>query len=238
MVPFPLWAMDCPLPTQIVVQSFEGKKQAEKPAQVTTTLLKEYLELLQPKLKKKKESYQLSGQIIPIKGNLFQLKAELQPSSLHISGEFEWPQTLNVVLVSLSEQVATALEIKMAAKKWFPYLNATTSAEAYFQYSEGRSLLELKSKKTSLRIEQLNKAITLFQNAIQQDYNYVPAYLGLSEALARISALTTTTENSRLAHQSRLELEKAKILNPVLSERKQEMIETLLKKRSDPCGDI
>ncbi len=74
---------------------------------------------------------------------------------------------------SISERVATALKIRLRGKEQKRY---TENIEAYQLYMKGRyHALRLTRAET-------DKGIAYFQQAIELDRNYLPAYVGLAEA--------------------------------------------------------
>ncbi len=140
-------------------------------------------------------------------------------------GVFEFPQTLNEFLLPCVEKFSASLGKKLTEKKILPYLNATRSGQAYLAYAEGSLYLQ------DLNVDGLKKAEEAFERAIKQDYNYVPAYLGLAEALAAESLIQRTGagQDGGAGKRARLEITKAKLLNPVLTKIKESRIESFLK---------
>lgn len=166
-----------------------------------------------------------------------QLKLSLQPiqsdktNPLDLGGNFVFPGTMNHLLLESVEKISEGAGSKISQKKLLPFLNVASSEDTYALYAKGALRLQ------DLTKDSLQKAAGLFEQAIQKDYNHVPSYLGLSESLAGLSALARSDgsnpqagmEAVRQAQRARVELEKAKILNPLLAERKERRIERCLK---------
>ena len=203
-----------------------GKNTTNAPTTVLPLLLKDYLSHvsgiaptfgLTPTVSNLKTQYVLKG-ILTRKGSGFELTAKLfstegDTKEVMISaGLFDFPATMNDLLTALTEKTASAVGRKYNEKKVLPYLNKSASAEAYLSYAS--AIQEMTHAP--------DKAVALFQQAIQKDYNYVPAYVGLAEALARAGA----------PGRARVELMKAKLLNPVIVGMREDCIESLTKKES------
>jgi tetratricopeptide (TPR) repeat protein len=175
-------------------------------------------------------AYLLGGRLTP-ETEGFRLEGSLRSAAdgseiYRFEGRFEFPNGLNELLIRLVEEISAALKSKVEAKKLLPYLNVTASPSAYLAFAEGRLKLDHPTAPS------LEKAVKDFEQAIQADYNYVPAYLGLAEALAGLAALGQEGYASR----ARREMEKAKLLNPVLTKIRISRIEKYLKaQKKDFC---
>ncbi len=131
-----------------------------------------------------------------------------------------------------AEQITKGLDKPLASKKILPFLHPSMTNTSWENLFAGRLLLE---KPTPASI---GPAIAAFEAAIRSDYNFVPAYLGLAEALAIRYALEGDEAVARRAH---VELAKAQLLNPVLSKIKEDRIQWYLtkdrKNLKEICGD-
>ena len=215
----PVLAEQCPNPPFHISPFGEVKGLKKKSAKsdvglVVSVLLKEYLS----HAKKLPPNLSIEG---ALSGQANHYQADIVQGSHRYAGAFDFPDTLNDFLIDVALQIAKDAGAKLKAKDLLPYLNKARSPETYIAYAQGMTELE-SSTPGSLR-----KAVSFFEKAIENDYNHVSAYLGLSEALA-------TMGNSET--RARRELEKAKILNPVLAKNKTSRIEQLLKgERKEPC---
>ena len=260
LIPTVVSARDCPSvkskDPRLLIFPFvaaRGIPPSEAPTLVIPVLLKEYLSqskgiVLLPILGKNqatfnsktaiKKGVELGAQYLLIgnldsHGNRFELSTRLlSPDGKEIQrfqGSFEFPSTMNELLLGLVEQVSPRLiGKKLGAKKILPYLNAGRSASAYLAYAEGEILLQ------DLEKSRVDQTVQAFEKAIQSDYNYIQAYLGLSEALAA-KGFFERVENSEAAkgeaysQRARVELEKAKLLNPTIAKLRERRIEWYLK---------
>lgn len=177
---------------------------------VVSVLLKEYL----AHAKNLPPDLHIEGTVT---GQGHHYQTDIVQGGRRYSGTFDFPGTLNDFAVGVAEQIAKDAGAKLKSKDLLPYLNKARSPEATIAYAQGMTELE------SFTPDSLRKAVSFFEKAIENDYNYVPAYLGLSEALAGLAG-----EGNSKARASR-ELEKAKILNPVLAKVRESRIESLLK---------
>lgn len=243
MVPFSSFGEECSLSQLWKKEKGAGVKiqmSPEGPGLVLSVLLKEYLGRVKGLAAAGTEATHLLTGKLSGGGGHYRLNCVLRKVSdnseiLRFEGEFDYPSTMNDLLLRLVEEASAALKSKLTAKKLLPFLNVTTSPAAYLAFAEGSLALD---QSTNVGIQEavplLEKAVNRFEQAIQQDYNYVPAYLGMSEALAALAALTRT---NGYAQKARLQMEKAKLLNPVLTKVKAARIEKYLKaKKEDFCN--
>lgn len=250
----------------LLILPFQMKGAApDSPTLVVPVLLREYLSLMKgiailpippendrvvydPKTAIKKGREVGAGHLIT--GRLTRTEASYHlegfltsPEGQEISrfeGNFEFPATLNDLLLAWVGELSQALGKRLPPKKILPFLNTTRSAEAYFSWAKGR--VELDGTKNSRTPEAVQRAARFFKEAIQKDYNYVPAYLGLAEVLAAQASLERArpdgaAKGASYARQARLELEKAKLLNPPLAKIRTPLIEHSLKGGGTPCPD-
>jgi hypothetical protein len=127
-------------------------------------------------------------------------------------GTFLFPFTLNSFLPVLAEEIAKALGKKLEEKKILPYLNRTVSTDAYLLYAKAVFLMNVNHDP--------QQASVLFEQAIQNDYNYVPAYARLSQSLKATAAMIQSTNPQQAAvlqTKAKTAFEKAKLLNPVVT---------------------
>gem|GEM_PF-3588865 len=157
--------------------------------------------------------------------SLLSMATASQKEIYHSEGKIDFPSKINDALIPMTEQVANALGFSLPTKKLLPFLNLSNSSEAYRHFAEGRMALQ------SDTIASSENAIQSFEETVKHDYNYVPGYLGLAEALAIRASwgeLKNHQEEDKWRQRARVELEKAKILNPVLTKERQGQIEWYL----------
>ena len=226
------------------------------PAELVAVLLKEYLSQVKGLTllsESEKASYEvmLSSKIYDpkhqktrdIKELTFLLKEQTTQQEIdHFQSLIEFekdPASVNPTVLPLVDHVTQALRIPYDSRKLIPYLNVSTSWMSYAHYAEGMALLEKSVSKTPSSTEALRSAIVSFQKAIHEDYNYVPGYLGLAEALAALMTFSQASHSpDPVATRARVnfEWEKAKLLNPVLAkESKKRMDRYLNAKEKDLC---
>lgn len=128
-----------------------------------------------------------------------------------VNGDVEFPGTrrINDFLIELALQTSRAFKKdRLTKKKLFPIRIETSSASTLRAYVLGTIAL----KKGT--VEGLTEAVRYFEESIKNDYNYSPAYLGLSVALSRrgfVESLQGLSHRESFA-RSRAELEKARLL--------------------------
>ncbi len=135
-------------------------------------------------------------------------------------------QQINDLLTGIVEEMSKAEKrVGLDAKKIRPFLNTSGNMATLPLYIAG-SLLLLEGDRSST-----TKAIAKFEEAIRQDYNYVPGYLGLAEALVSEALFQgiSGAGNQRVSYsRARQELEKARTLNPFVTQLKAPLIEKYL----------
>lgn len=130
-----------------------------------------------------------------------------------VNGLLELPLTrrLNEFLTGAVEEYSQAAKnIGLKRKNLLPFLHQTSSPEALRFFTAGTLLLYEDRK------EAADQAIKKFEEAIKQDYNYVPGYLGLAQALVS-AALVQRVQGepgTPFWRRARVELEKARLLHP------------------------
>lgn len=178
------------------------KTDSGNPSAIITILLKDYLSLV----KGVSTEATVSGEITQ-SGKQYKLISHIDSAShqeiFRFEGSFDHPGNLNLMLLDYVEGASTALGKKLSKKELIPFLNISSSAVAYEKYAKGRM---------SLMNGNWEEAATFFEDAIKNDYNYVPAYVGLSDALAKQSS-----------PKSEVEWKKAQLLNPVVSKKMREL---------------
>ncbi|MBI2981597.1 MAG: hypothetical protein HYY44_04810 [Deltaproteobacteria bacterium] len=139
--------------------------------------------------------------------------------------EFPGTRTMNDFLVEIADQASKKFKpIGLSIKKITPYRNETLSSEALRFYALGSLALHRGTKPSIL------EAIRRFEESIRQDYNYVPAYLGLALALARQGFIEKTEgyPSWRPYIRARQELEKGRILHKHKTKQKAMEVEPYL----------
>ena len=195
-----------PKKTVIWVQPFSlNKKEAptHSQAQVLQTLIKDYLNLL-PNIS---ATFTPTPQALVLKGSLTQthkgplmFKSVLEKSNnslLNYEAPVEFPQNLNPLLIDYVIKTAGSLGEKVKEKQLLPFLNQTNSAEAYLFYADGVR---------AYHQHDFVGAQKAFETAIKNDYNYIPAYVLLSQVLREL-----------MSPHAEVEWQKAQLLNPDLS---------------------
>ncbi len=182
------------------------KTPSEDPRAILGILMKDYLSLV----KGVSANYILSGEIAQ-NGKQFKLISHIDSTKhqeiFRFEGEFEFPKTMNGMLLNYVEKASAVLGKKLSQKEILPFLNVSSSAVAYQKYAAGRIALMHGS---------WGEAAAIFEEAIKNDYNYVPAYVGLSDSLAQQSSTKTNP-------RTEVEWQKAQLLNPVLSKKIKEL---------------
>lgn len=144
-----------------------------------------------------------------------------------LAGEVEFPGTrkINDFLIELAIRASDALGTgRLKKNKLQPYRNETVSGDALRFYTLGVVALK---RGTLLGVRE---AIRRFEESIRQDYNYAPAYLGLSLALVRqgfIDSQSGLSYRDSLA-RARGELEKGRMLRGALAKLWEQKIEPYL----------
>lgn len=245
---------DKKLPT-LLIRPFEVSKKdplASKGLELlVSVLLKDYLSSISSAISSKdnpplqsaekaQAGFIMTGKLIPAGGRhhmtLSLFSTEKQGEVAHAEGEIELPFQINQALLDAIPQISAALGPEIKPKKLIPYLNISNKLDAYLLYARGIMALQSPTK------ESLEEAIRIFGNAIEQDYNYVPAYLGLAEALAARSAWEKMTSPEKIDKETpwekkaKIELEKAKLLNPVLTKAKKGRVEWYLEYKNSSCS--
>lgn len=186
-------------------------KKAEDPLKVAVILLEEYLS--HAKRPKKPASIVLD---VLSDGRLSGTVGELK-----MVAPLSFPDGMNDALINLTERITAEAGKRLEAKKLLPFLNETRSAAAYHRYADG--VLALKDR-------DFERAAAAFEESIHSDYNYVFAYAGLAEAQAGW-ALKSGSE--ALRGQARVNLQKAKLLNPYRAKTREDRVNFYLKAH---CG--
>jgi tetratricopeptide (TPR) repeat protein len=174
-----------------------------KPTLIIPLLLKDYFnvsEKFTASLAPNPQAFLLRIRLTPQASRLLFQSQIAKPSGemlFQYEETIEFPQNLNAVLVNYVLKASQALGDEIKAKDLAPFLNQTSSADAYLSYAEGM---------TAFQNRDLVKAQKAFEGSIKNDYNYVPAYVGLSVVLKELS-------DSR----AEAEWQKAQLLNPHLS---------------------
>lgn len=217
-----------------------GKKESPETRTLSTLipiLLKDYLgQSKKIAFPKTGARYLLKGTVTPGPGSypyhISLRETDSQKEIYQSEGRIDFPSKINDALLTMTEQVAKALGAPLPIKKLLPLLNVSNSPEAYHDFAEGRMALQSVASSESAMESAMASAIQAFEKSIQHDYNYVPAYLGLAEALAMRSSwerLKNHQEENRWGQRAKVELEKAKILNPALAKNRQGQMEWYLK---------
>lgn len=192
----------------IHVQPFViNKKDAplHSPALVLQTLLKDYLNLIpdvSATFKPSSSALILRASLIPQKEGSVLFKSTVskgENSIFNYEAPLKFPENLNPLLIDYILKVAVSLGEKIKEKQILPFLNQTSSVESYLFYADGVQ---------AYHKHDLISAKKAFENAIQNDYNYIPAYVFLSQVLRDI-----------LAPRAEVEWQKAQLLNPDLSKK-------------------
>ncbi len=93
----------------------------------------------------------------------------------------------------IAKAITDALQAKLTGdEKQMMAMQPTTDTVAYDLYHKGRSLWEKRSG------DNIPKAIAFYEQAIEQDPNYAPAYAGLANAYALLPFYTGTPRNASL----------------------------------------
>ncbi len=218
---------------RVLILPLDAGKDASLPSKVLPVLLQEYLSHvdgidpllaqdpatsdIKQVLKKGRDlgaGYVVAGSLTR-KGSSIDLKATLLKTadtsgeSITMAGNFLFPNSINDLLIVMTERIAAGIGKNFKEKKLLPYLMRSSSAETFSWYAEGVKHLATAP----------DRAVASFRKALEKDYNFVPAYTGLAEALARAGA----------RGPAQVELAKARILNPVLTEPREACIESLIK---------
>lgn len=171
-------------------------------------------------------------------GRLFRDKGSLQVETIllsvnegkelkRVNGLLELPltQRLNEFLTGAVEEYSQAAKnIGLKRKNLLPFLHQTSSPEALRFFTAGTLLLYEDRK------EAADQAIKKFEEAIKQDYNYVPGYLGLAQALVS-AALVQRVQGepgTPFWRRARVELEKARLLHPPYTKERGTLVEKYL----------
>jgi TolB-like protein/Tfp pilus assembly protein PilF len=80
----------------------------------------------------------------------------------------------------ISDQVLRALRVKLAGEPRRHVVRHTTDTDAYHSYLRGRFYWARRTP------DQVRKALTCFEQAIDQDPNYAPAYAGVADCYAML----------------------------------------------------
>ncbi len=143
--------------------------------------------------------------------------------------------SLNESVMIVVAQVAKVLETPLNIKKVLPYLYNSPSFLAMRSWARGFDLLRNQPMTAKNRTE----ARRLFEEAFSQDYNLVPAYLGLAETLA-ITALQEPETKGSLLRVIRVNWQKALLLQPELAKERGQRVKSyiqMLEKNQGPlCG--
>lgn len=241
VIPLPRGICKDPSSLFVISPLHTDEEKLEGPALVIRVLLQEYLDHLLPA--KMQKDFVITGHLKTMKGRPH-LKLDLvdntsQEKRLTLEGELNYPDTLNQLLTDVTQKIATAMGKKVKVEKLLPYLNTSRSAASYEAYARGTLSLSSSREATAALAKSttIDKAIGLFQKAVEADYNYVPAYIGLAEALTAKAALICGVEGGALAVRARIELEKAKLLIPHQAEERSERLEREWKKlQKEKCA--
>jgi hypothetical protein len=191
---------------------------ADDPLNVVAVLLKDYLSYAKPP---RAETSVMVDVAALGKG---QFRATATLGVKRFDAPFSFPGSLNEALGGLTESISQEMKVPIDGKKLAPFLNESPSADAYLRYAEGAMALD---GKTGLTSADLERAEASFEEAIHSDYNYVPAYAGLGEALAARAALE---DSKPLRAKAEIEMQKAKLLNPYRAKRREDRMNWYLKK--------
>lgn len=224
---------------KLLVLPFQGDASMSP---IVTVLLREYLAL--GKDLRLGASPILSGKVSKAGGSEYLVQATLQSTgtkkerageigrwegSFRLGGE---TSTINDMMIGLVMKITEALHEPLSEKKILPFLNTTSSPDSYRAYADGIFILDGGDPLTEVS---LTRAIQSFERSIQADYNYVPGYRGLAEALAAQAALTS---NAAMAQKARVALAKAKLLNPYVTKMREDRIDWYLQAdRKELCPD-
>ena len=165
------------------------------------------------------------GPVLEVSTRLLLVKEGVEAGRINGRIEFPGTRTINDFLVDLAAQSSKVFKkLNLSKKKLVPYRNETLSAESLRFFVLGTLALKRNSP------EGVREAVARFEESIRQDYNYLPAYLGLATALVRQGFLAM---NQGLPHRdfysrARQELEKARLMRSHVAERKAEEIEPYL----------
>jgi len=233
---------------EMVIQPFDGPKDV---ALVVTVLMKEYLGLSKDvapltvgksdaSRSKKGSPYVMSGTVLR-DGAGYVLSVAVDNASqgngaspIQAAGKFLYPDGLNDALVGAIDQITKSMKSPLPPKKLLPFLNTTTSSNAYAFYAQAQEALDTPVW-SQVRLGKVQEGL---ERAIEADYNYVPAYLSLSEVLAARSRLTG---DAGMKNKSLVELAKAKLLLPPLADRRETEAKIrwyLEAKDAAVCGDL
>ncbi|MBI2083127.1 MAG: hypothetical protein HYT76_06115 [Deltaproteobacteria bacterium] len=166
-----------------------------------------------------------TGPILQVTTRLLQVSDGTEAGRFNGKVEFPGTRTMNDFLVEIADQASRKFKaIGLSTKKLTPYRNETISSEALRFYVLGSLALHRGTKGSVL------EAIRRFEESVRQDYNYVPAYLGLSLALARQGFIETTEgyPSWRPYVRARRELEKGRLLHRPKAEQKEKEVEPYL----------
>lgn len=204
-------------------RAFQGAAQGKgDPLKVVLVLLKEYLS----HAKDPKESTTVTVDVSP--EGRSQFRAFVVAGEKKLEAAFVFPDTLNPVLMGLTEEISREIKTPLKAEKILPFANETASAAAFLRYADGVLALEGQEAVTSADAE---RAVAAFEEASQADYNYVSAYAGLAEALAAQAALT---DSEPIRMRAKVAMQKAKLLNPYQAKIREKGYSYYLKAR---CGE-
>lgn len=139
--------------------------------------------------------------------------------------EFPGTRTLNLFLTELTLQISKTFKLKgLTRKKLHSFRHETLSPETLRFFVLGTIALKQGSRRG------VEEAVRRFKESIRNDFNFVPAYLGLALSFARLGFVENTLgQPYRGSFESaRKELEKARLMKPQMTKRKSRETEIYL----------
>ena len=170
-----------------------------------------------------------SGAVLQISTRLIDVAEGTERDRVGGQVEFPGTRTINDFLIDLVVRASKSFKkVGLTKKKLLPFRNDTSSAEALRLYILGVVALKAGTP------QGVTESVKRFEGSVRNDYNYVPAYLGLALALTRQGFLEGTRgENFRDSFtRARRELEKARALRPEITARREREAVVYLKAES------
>ncbi|MBI2066612.1 MAG: hypothetical protein HYT77_01185 [Deltaproteobacteria bacterium] len=171
-----------------------------------------------------------TGQAINISTRFLDVREGIEKRRLTGNVEFPGTRTINDYLALAVEAANDSFpDVHVKKKELLTIRHETLSNEALRYFVLGSIALRRGS------LEGVREAVRRFEESIRNDYNFVPAYLGLALSLVRQGFVENMQgENFRPSFtRARLELEKARLMKPALTKKKAEEIEPYLKAETD-----
>ncbi|MDO8643987.1 MAG: hypothetical protein Q7S00_03345 [bacterium] len=145
--------------------------------------------------------------------------------------EMEYPKTEKIfdLYIEVADQAFQFFAGKKNEKKrLLPFRHESRSVVSFQDYILARRLVETGEP------QNIETAVRLFGEALQNDYNYAPAYLGRAEALLMHAYVAKTEGKAHraLVRDAEKDLTKASLLHPAFTEKMQGTIQNYLK--ADP----